>query len=133
MKFRCKSLLAVLSLFVVVATTGCKKDGDSSSNSYPKDVSIEYKVTNVSGVGTIDISYNNASGGLTQLQDVPLPWSVKFDRKVNKDDVIILQVAQGGLSANAKVKCDLNINGTLAASKTPEGSFIFDQVLHQFK
>ncbi len=132
MKFRSNFVLGMLSLLVVTTSIGCKKD-DSSSSSYPKDVTIEFKVTNITGVSSVDVTYPNETGGLVNANNVALPWSRSFTRNVKFNDVLLMGVSATGASATAKIKCDILINGTVVATKSPEGSTIYDQVLHTFQ
>jgi hypothetical protein len=115
----------VLSVILLSATTigSCKKNASSgSSNSYPKTVSIEYRISSVTG-GISKISsgsYTNATGGNASLNDEPIPFSRKFSRIVNRGDDIGLS-ALHNISANSttfSLKLDILVDGRIIKTET---------------
>jgi hypothetical protein len=132
MKFRNNIVLGMLSLLFVTASISCKKD-DSSSSSYPKTVTIEYKVTNITGVNAVDVNYTNETGAVATFNAIALPWSKKITRTVNVNDATLLQITTDNTASNKKVKTEIYINDQLVKSQTPEGNFIYDQLIYIFQ
>lgn len=132
MKLRRNVALAILILLGVTTSIGCKKD-NTSSNSYPKTVTIEYKVTNIAGVSTIDVNYGNETGAIATFNALTLPWSKRITRTINANDAAFLQVTTDNSATNKKVKTEIYVNDQLVKSQTPEGNFIYDQLIYVFQ
>lgn len=105
-------LIAVLSVF-----TACRSDSndDSSSGStYPKQVSITYKVTSTTASSASLIKYKSETGGDIDVPNASLPFSKTFSLKVNNGDVITLAY---GTHINQTVKLEILINNNSVKSQ----------------
>jgi len=105
-----------------VLVQSCKKDDDDSPNpsTYPKSVSIEYKVSSPAGfTQAMQLQYTNESGGTASMTNVPLPFTKTITRTVNKFDILILGFAAVGAG---ELKGEILVNGTVAATKSFTGS-----------
>lgn len=109
-----KARLFLFSALIAVILTACNKD--KSSNSYPKDVRIEYRYTVASGTpDKVDVSFTNESGGTETLINITLPFSKEIHRTVNRgDDVSTLFIGFGP----GGVKGEIYIDGKLVDAKT---------------
>ena len=104
--------LAVIFLTVLLAifSNSCRSDSNDdnpSGSTYPKQVSITYKVTSTTTSSAFLIQYTNETGGNTDVPTPSLPFTKTFNRTVNKGDVITLAY---GTNANESVKLEILIN-----------------------
>ena len=60
--------ISLLIAFITFVAASCKKSDSGNSNSYPKQVSITYKVTSTTINSAALIQYKNESGGNTDVQ-----------------------------------------------------------------
>lgn len=110
----------------------CKKDKDDNpSSGFPKEVTIEYRVTATAGNLTkSNAAYTNETGGLSDIDDAALPFSKKFKRKVNQYEVIAITVtteAPGGL------KAEILVNDKVVKTETYTGtSVVYGSLAYQF-
>lgn len=121
-------LLASL-FFISLYSTSCKKKSDDS---YPKTVSIQYKITPSAGITqATSVVYLNETGALTTLTNQALPFSKTINRTVNKGDALTLR---GDASGNGSLQLEILVNNTVVKSATPTGtSTITGQITYQFK
>jgi hypothetical protein len=117
-------LLSVSLLF------SCKKDKDGDSG-YPKDVTIEYRVTTTtSGFNAADVTYNNETGGRSDIDNAAIPFSKKITKRVDKYETIGLSVtaARGG-----DLKTEILVNDKVVKTETYTSTSIVHGVLvYQF-
>jgi hypothetical protein len=119
MQQKLKLLLLVLALAL---GTGCSKDDKENNNTYPKTVSVEYKLTPSAGVALAGtITYINETGGNTGLTNQALPFSVKFTRTVNRSTGLGVGVTASG---NGSIKCEIIIDNTVVKTETYTGNSI---------
>lgn len=119
----------VSMLLVLLLTTlmiACAKTGSEGGGSYPKKVSLEYRITSITG-GVSKItsgSYTNATGGDTFLNDEPLPFSRKFSRTVNRGDDLGLSLLHNNSTTSTpfSLKLDILLDGSIVKSETFIGS-----------
>lgn len=113
-------MVLVLTAFSFIA---CKKS-DNSSPSFPKNVSVEYKVSGT-GFSKVEIlRYTNATGGTTSLSETSLPFSVSFNRTVNGGDDLVLSVLHNNPSSTAPLsaKLEIYVDGRLVKTETYDGA-----------
>lgn len=105
--------VAILSIFLISCRSDSNDDGNSS-NSYPKQVTITYKVTGINTSTAAIVTYKNETGGLTNLENVTLPYSKTITRTVNKYDDASLGY---GTNTNTNVKLEILVNNTVQKSQ----------------
>jgi len=124
------SKLSLLKFFVIpcllvtVLLTACSKDNDGPDNGgggYPKDVTIEYKVTSISGTTAGDIIYFNETGGNTILENVGLPFSKSFKRNVKQYDAATINFTG---RTGGEVKVDILVDGKVVKSQNYSGTSV---------
>ena len=82
-------LLAFSALFLISCRSD-SSDGNSGGNSYPKQVSITYRITSTTTSSLLHISYKNETGGTTDVNNPSLPFTKTFTRTVNQFDNLSL-------------------------------------------
>lgn len=107
-------LVTVSALIGFVFLAGCGSDDDASP-SYPKTVSVEYKITSSTGMPSVTLSYTNASGGTTTLANQSLPFSAKFNRTVNLNDVLSLGY---GSNVGGTLKLEILVDNVVVKEST---------------
>lgn len=108
----------------------CKKDKDDApSSGFPKEVTIEYKITaTAGGITAADVTYTNETGGLSTVDNAALPFSKKIKRTVNKYDVIGLTTTSsvgGGLKAEILVDTKVVKSETFTGTSYVHGIFSY--------
>ncbi|WP_155990034.1 hypothetical protein [Terrimonas ferruginea] len=114
------SLLIILAVLVF---SSCKKDGGGSGNSYPRTVDITYKITCTTGNVTVinDASYNNETGGITNLTNVTLPFSQTVRKSVTLGEVIRIAAFHnnsGSATPAFALKLEILVNGSVEKTET---------------
>ncbi|AKV00399.1 hypothetical protein AKJ09_07062 [Labilithrix luteola] len=109
--WRAKAPAFIASLALL---TACSSSDDTSSPggggggaSYPRQVTIEYRVTSPA-LKEADVIFTNATGGMDNLDKQALPFSKTFTRTVNQADY-------------ASVSPTSTVGGTLEASVLVDG------------
>lgn len=114
-KFKQITLGVFTSLVATTMLASCGKDGDSPTPSgYPKNVTIEYKVTSPD-IQKLDVRYINETGGATDIDDVSLPYSKSIQKSVSQFDGITLTAHASGPGT---VKTDILVNGQVVKTET---------------
>jgi hypothetical protein len=110
--FKSLMLISVFSILLV----SCSSDNDSSgnNNSYPKQVSITYKVTSTSTNNATLIQYRNETGGVTDVPNPPLPYIKTITRTVNQSDIATLGC---GTNSTQTVKLEIVVDDTVVKSQ----------------
>ena len=83
-------LLMFFSAILLVSCRSDNSDNNSSSNSYPKQVSITYKISSTTTSSLLHIGYKNETGGTTDVNNPSLPFTKTFIRTVNQFDNLSL-------------------------------------------
>ena len=83
-------LLMFFSAILLVSCRSDNSDNNSSSNSYPKQVSITYKISSTTTSSLLHIGYKNETGGTTDINNPSLPFTKTFTRTVNRFDNLSL-------------------------------------------
>lgn len=115
--------LRLLIAFASLLLFSCKKSNDATPGAgYPKEVTIEYKLTTVKGsVSAVEmVGYTNETDGRTTLTNVSLPFSKTIKRTVNFGDMTTLSVFHNNTGGAYSVKMDILVNGKLAKTQTEE-------------
>ena len=127
-------------MMLLLPFLSCSKDGGGggSNNSYPKTVSIEYKVTaTAGGVTTLNsIVYSNETGGNDSYTNVALPYSKKFNRRVNLNDIIGFSVlhTNGGSGVPFSLKLEILVDNAVVESQTfSTNSSLTESMAHLFR
>jgi hypothetical protein len=116
-----KQVLPILLFSGSFLLASCKKDKDHSpAVSYPKTVSIQYKVTSVAGfTQLLQLQHTNETGGVASMNNVPLPFTKTITKTVDQYDVIVLMFGAVGAG---ELKGDIIIDGNVASTKSFTGS-----------
>lgn len=113
-----KHAFSFATLFVaVIMLASCKdKDPARPDNGYPKEVTIQYKVSSPSGLAGYNlITYVNETGGDSDLWDGTLPFTKEIKKKVEWAESVSIY---GSGKAAGSIKCEIYINGKLEATQT---------------
>jgi len=73
---------------ILLITASCKKSGSDVDNTYPKQVSITYRVSSTTTNNVVSIIYDNETGGQTTVDNPALPFSKTITKTVNKYDIV---------------------------------------------
>jgi len=121
-------------LCLLMLVTSCSKDNDEqpeTGSSYPKEVNIEYRITSTTGLATADILYVNETGGRTSVDNVSLPYSLKFKRTVNSLDNAAISFSK---SASGTAKSEILVEDKVVKTETFSGtSYISGTILYLFQ
>lgn len=115
-------LFSLLSL----ASISCNSDDDSpSDSSYPKEVSITYKVSSPSTNSAFLIEYKNETGGNTNVSNPTLPYTKTITKIANQYDVLSLGY---GTNETQTVKLEIAVNNETVKSQeftATSGAIVF--------
>ena len=122
-----KSLI-LMSIFAI-SLASCSSDSDSSSggNSYPREVTITYKVTSTTTNAAFLIQYVNETGGNTDVTNPSLPYTKTITRTVNQGDVLTLGC---GTNTSQTVKLEILVNNNVV--KSQENTGISGAIVYSF-
>lgn len=132
-KTKLSEFTLVPCLLLMMFITSCSKNNDQpgNNNSYPKDVNVEYRVTAISGVSNGDVLYANASGGNTSVDNVSLPYSVKFKRTVKQSDNLAIGYSKTG---SGEVKIEILVNDQVVQTQSfSSTSYVTGTVVYLFQ
>jgi hypothetical protein len=125
--------LSTMLLFAAVLMTGCKKDDDDDTpapGKYPKEVTIEYRITSTTGVNKADVTYTNETGGMSNIDNAAIAFSKKFKRTVKQYDVLGLSFS---VSANGNLKGEILVDDKVVATQTFTGTSVIVGIMqHAF-
>lgn len=109
-----KSLLFI-SIFSILLIS-CSSDSDSSSggNTYPRQVSITYKVTSTTTNSAFLVQYKNETGGNTDVPNPSLPYTKTITRTINQGDVLTLGC---GTNTSQTVKLEILVDNIVVKSQ----------------
>ncbi len=85
-------------------------------------VGVEYRVSSASGATVGDISYTNETGGTTDLDDAPLPFSVKFKFSQRPGSLVLLALLSDQGGQQQSVKGVILIDGQEVKNETGVGA-----------
>jgi hypothetical protein len=75
---------------IMFFTASCKKTDSGTDNSYPKQVSIAYRVSSTTASSLVSITYDNETGGQTTANNPVLPFTKVITKTVDKYNIITL-------------------------------------------
>lgn len=111
-----KLVYFLVAIFASLTIISCNRDNDDSgSNSYPKQVSVTYKVTSTTASAATLVQYKNETGGNTDVPNAALPYTKTFNRTVNKNDVLSLGY---GTNTSQTVKLEILVNNVSMKTQT---------------
>ncbi|VXB99745.1 conserved exported hypothetical protein [Flavobacterium sp. 9AF] len=107
--------MALITVIVSFFFSCSKEDSSSSSgNSYPKQVSITYKVTSTTTNAATLVQYKNETGGNTDVPNPVLPYTKTLTKTVNAGDVLTLGY---GTNTIQTVKIEIQVNDEIVKSQ----------------
>lgn len=111
MKLSCSFLILIAASILIGS---CSKSGDGSGASYPKEVTITYRVTSPVIDSLVLITYDNETGGKTSVDNPRLPFVKTINKTVKKYDIVVV-----GFFVNpAKpVKLEILVNNKVVKSQ----------------
>ncbi|HCN10815.1 MAG TPA: hypothetical protein DIS75_00490 [Chryseobacterium sp.] len=118
----------LVTVFLAIFSNSCRSDSNDdnpSGSTYPKQVSIIYKVTSATTSSASIIKYKNETGGDTDVANPSLPYSKTINRTVNKGDVLTLAY---GTNTNQTVKLEILVNNASVLSQeftTTSGAIVY--------
>lgn len=106
------------SLFIaliILFAASCKKADSDTDNTYPKQVSITYRVSSTTTNNLVSITYDNETGGQTTVNNPALPFTKTITKTVNKNNIITL-----GYFVNPAqtVKLEILVNNQVVKSQS---------------
>ncbi len=107
-----KNPIAVIPLLLFLAC----------SNPFDTSIAVRYEVTG--SADTANITYENNSGGISQVTNVPLPWSTAFSG--DPEDYVYLSAQNQGETGSITVT--IFKDGEVFKRATSEGSFVIASV-----
>jgi len=105
-------LLLAFSAILLISCRSYSND-DSGGNSYPKQVSITYKITSTTTSSLLHIGYKNETGGTTDVNNPSLPFTKIFTRTVNQFDNLSLSCSS---NTNQTVKLEILVDNKVVNS-----------------
>lgn len=129
-KIAFSSIIVLISLFL----NACNKSDDPKPR-YPKNVSVEYRVSGAGVSKVTSLRYTNATGGFTSLADTSIPFSVSFTRTVDIGDDVGLSVLHNNSAVGNSfdIKLEIYVDNKLVKTETYEGTnSITGAIVHFF-
>lgn len=74
--------------FIMLLATSCRKSDSDTDNTYPKQVSITYRVSSTTTNNLVSITYDNETGGQSTANNPALPFTKTITKTVNKNNII---------------------------------------------
>ena len=117
-----KKLFFLFLLSSILIGPACDKNDNPLTNSYPKEVTVEYRATVVSGsvAKAVNISYVNATGGDTNVSDASFPFKISFKRTVNRGDYLTIGILvnNSATPGTFSIKLEILLDGKVVQSET---------------
>jgi len=113
----------LLSCATLVATSCSKDDTATPNNIQPKDYKVEYRVSSTTNAEADYISYTNATGGTSDLRNVPLPASYSFTRnmKIGDSSLLLASIPSTGSTAASNITVSILLDGKEVKKETGTG------------
>lgn len=83
----------VIAGLLLLFLASCKKNDSGTGGTYPRQVSITYRVSSTSTNNLLLITHENETGGLTTVNNPVLPYSKTVSMSVNKYTITTLGFA----------------------------------------
>lgn len=116
-----KKLAYLLLSCAALASTSCSKDKDPTATIAPKDYQVEYRVSSTSDLVADYVSYTNATGGTTTLNNVALPATYSFTRNMKQGDSSTILASVPGAIAGSNVTVSILLDGKEVKKETGTG------------
>ncbi len=99
---------------IIMLGASCKKAGSGTSDAYPKQVDITYRVSSTTTNSLVSVTYDNETGGQTTVNNPALPYTKTITKTVNKYNIITV-----GYFVNPAqtVKLEIQVNGQAVKSQ----------------
>lgn len=107
-----KILLVITTLCLLLAC----------SNPFDTSIDVRYEVTGTAEA--VNITYENDSGGISQVSNIQLPWSMSFSG--NPEDYVYLYAQNQGETGSITVT--IFKDGDVFRRATSQGSFVIASV-----
>lgn len=127
-----------LPLMLLTLFSACSKKPDGVNDprkNYPKNVTIEYRVSKVSGdnIGVMDIRFTNETDADSQLTGQSLPFSKTITKTVNYASDVSLSILEN-YRITGSIKLEILVNGKVVKTETPvfSNTYITGGVVYQF-
>jgi hypothetical protein len=104
--------MKTIALFLLVTITL------SCSNPFDTSVEVRYEVSGTAQ--SVDITYENNNGGISQLTGIPLPWSITFSG--DPGDYVYLAATNRGETGSITVT--IHRNGKVFKRASSEGAYV---------
>lgn len=75
---------------IALLVASCKKSDSNTGNTYPKQVSITYRVSSTTTNSLVSITYDNETGGQATVDNPTLTFTKTITKTVNKNNIITL-------------------------------------------
>ena len=116
-----KKLAYLLLSCAALATTSCSKENENSPTIGPKDYKVEYRVSSTSDPVSDYVSYTNATGGTTTLNNVALPATYSFTRNMKRGDSSTILASIPGGTAASNITVSILLDGQEVKKETGNG------------
>ena len=80
---------------------------------------ITYRVTG-SGLGVVDLTYQNANDASEQMNDVAMPWTLKFNARPGQ----FLYVSAQNQKQTGTVICEILLDGVVVKTARSSGAYV---------
>ena len=118
-----KQTILFLFASMTLAFAGCSKDDDDDNNpSGPRERDVEYRITTPTAGATADIIYSNEMGGTTILDDVSLPVTYKFRRRLATNDAVNILASLNNATATSEITGTILLDNQRVQTETGSGS-----------
>lgn len=104
----------IIAGILLLFTAACKKSDSGTGGTYPRQVSITYKVSSTSTSSLILITYDNENGGQTTVNNPVLPYTKTITRTVDRYSIVTLGFA---VNPAQNVKLELLVNDQVVKSQ----------------
>lgn len=115
------ALSLIAALTVLFASCGKDKNKfDDPRTGYPKNVTIQYKITPVSGTTAGRVVYTNETGADTDLPtNTAIPFTKTITKKVAFAEILMLTFSS---SAPGSAKLEILVDNKVVSTATPSGA-----------
>lgn len=105
--------LLAFSAILFISCRSDSNDDNSGGNTYPKQVSITYRITSTTKSSLFHIAYKNEIGGTTEVNNPALPFTKTFTRTVNQFDNLSLSCSS---TTSQTVKLEILVDNKVVNS-----------------
>jgi hypothetical protein len=113
-----KQTILFLFASMTLAFAGCSDDDDDG----PRERDVEYRITTPTAGATADIVYSNQTGGTTILEDVSLPVTYRFKRRLVTNDAVNILASMNNATATSEITGTILLDNQQVQTETGRGS-----------